>query len=359
MTLLRNRGFFMRALGDPSCNASFEYPAMSFEYSGMQDVVSSKADFLNLIRHYTVLSRKPDAKFTITKLFPGVYSISLKEGVQFVDLNFAPASPVSPTITPEVVEESEEDLDYIYQGLDTQMTFGVEFEFISKRNTNWFNSVKRAVGESKYELITTCHGSNSKWSFQYDTTPRPTNAQVTEGYTRGQELSTPIMKTKNDLKKLKEVMSLINSNATVNKTCGLHIHIGFSRRRSFPSNTDRQLHSFYYRNQDLIDKLLPKSRRTGNCYCNNLKHYFISSEKYSKISFRNYHKVGRTVEFRQAAGTTNFEKTGNWLIFIQGIVKLSLANSCKVYTNINNLIEDACPNSKSAEYMKNRVLQLA
>jgi hypothetical protein len=89
------------------------------------------------------------------------------------------------------------------------------------------------------------------------------------GYT-GLELVSPPM-NEEGFGQIEKVCRVIEEsfNATVNKSCGLHVHIG---ARHMSVNAMRRLAMLYAENEDIIDNLLPASRRrNNNTYCRSLK----------------------------------------------------------------------------------------
>jgi len=110
---------------------------------------------------------------------------------------------------------------------------------------------------------------------------------------------------------------------TVNKKCGLHVHIDARHLPTEPSET-RMLHTAsetYNRLTQLypmLKKLVSKSR-LNNKYCRwvnnnpNADNYNARCGRYAAINFEAYNKY-KTIEFRCANGSTNVVKIESWAL---------------------------------------------
>jgi len=121
---------------------------------------------------------------------------------------------------------------------------------------------------------------------------------------------------------------LAQIGGTVNRSCGLHVHIDV-HHMSLPAL--RKLAVIYVESEDVIDQLLPTSRRgNANNYCRSVKALANLSQlatasnvtmvasaatqqtKYVKLNFLPYFRQG-TVEFRHHSGTIDAEKIIKWV----------------------------------------------
>lgn len=137
----------------------------------------------------------------------------------------------------------------------------------------------------------------------------------------GLELTTPALKGQTGLKELKAYTNVLNSLAHDQKIkitphCGGHVHFG-----NFGSlSVARAFREQYRRNETWIDQVVPASRRgSNNTYCRSIINdgtLRSENEKYQKVSLRKFTSNG-TLEVRHAAGTLNFLKIVNWVVFIQ------------------------------------------
>lgn len=129
--------------------------------------------------------------------------------------------------------------------------------------------------------------------------------------------------------------TLIAMGGKVNKSCGLHVHIG-ARSLSIPAM--KQLTWLYHDYEESIDSLLPPSRRgNGNTYCRSVKmtvdrealsrarditqiqRAISGGSRYVKLNIGAFWKHG-TVEFRQHSGTVDPIKMTKWVILCQQMV---------------------------------------
>ena len=147
---------------------------------------------------------------------------------------------------------------------------------------------------------------------------------------------------------------LVRKNAKVNATCGFHVHID-------ATNMDlkglRSVLKSYANNEDIIDALMPTTRRgSNNQYCRSLagitpgmtdadrvakvKAFFaevdrcqtvselqamvIARSRYVKLNLLAYSEHG-SIEFRQHSGTVNRIKIVNWVTFCEAFVSHAAA----------------------------------
>ena len=210
-------------------------------------------------------------------------------------------------------------------------TFGVEIEFIS--NNNQITTVEEINqylenNDASIRMYGASYSDcdSSKWRLKTD------SSVSGNGY--GLEVVSPILQGDQGYSDLMLVMNAINNTgATINRSCGLHIHVGVSdwRIKHF-----KNLFKRYTKFERSIDSVMPNSRRdSNNGYCRstarcfdtyNLKNAFsvIDSKKtardirnhigtrYTKLNIDSFWKHG-TIEFRHHAGTTDSVKIANWL----------------------------------------------
>lgn len=153
------------------------------------------------------------------------------------------------------------------------------------------------------------------------------------------EIVSPILEGEAGLKSLQTVCQvLVSLKAKINKSCGLHIHFD---ARQFNLSTWKRLFKNWINYQNIIDGMLPPSRRE-NRYCRNLlngsnitamfnridaarsliEFIRIWSDRYFVLNTKSY-AIHGTVEFRQHSGTVEFEKIEKWIRLLDGLVKFS------------------------------------
>ena len=232
---------------------------------------------------------------------------------------------------------------------------------------------------------------------------------VHDGSIRGGEYVTGILKGDAGIRHLQKICYHLNQRCTVDKTCGMHIHIG-------NANFNKEFTVYGYILAQLLEKemfeLVPQSRRAAHfCapikklsftrlvpnmkkedYCEALEDYYSDifinltnqypgnkmnkdkkhpsgrycGQRYHWINFipcntvreNNHHEdEGRTLEIRSHSGTTNFIKTRNWLYLCMSFVnfiennksEILLANSNPDHKiTVNRIIESAFPKAASS-----------
>ncbi len=152
--------------------------------------------------------------------------------------------------------------------------------------------------------------------------------------------------------------------AKVNKSTGLHVHVGGQISERQYCNTF--VNYFYL--ETIIDTFVSPSRRQGNRYCKAMlgeinearlnaanTHGQIESvfygDRYYKINATAW-SCHHTIEFRQHQGTTDYEKISNWARFCIKLVHWSETHRLTAHvTNIDDIefLTDA-----EKTYFKNR-----
>jgi Putative amidoligase enzyme len=162
----------------------------------------------------------------------------------------------------------------------------------------------------------------------------------------GLELVSPVL-GEATLAQIETVCNVITRlGARTNRTCGLHVHIG---ARHLSIDTLRRLAYLYIEHEEVIDSLLPPSRRANNNnFCRSLKTNVIMDRlrtaptveeiskaiarngagrweepsRYVKLNFTSYWRHG-TVEFRQHSGTIDSAKITKWIYLCQKMVDIA------------------------------------
>ena len=213
----------------------------------------------------------------------------------------------------------------------SKLTFGVEIEcynvlresLISKGSQNGLNIVSREythVHTNYFKIVSdsSIEGQNSN------------------------EVVTPVLRGKNGLSDLEMLCkSLEEVGARVNRSCGLHVHIGAEKM------TDAhycRLVRNYQKFEMAIDSFMPLSRRMNNSrWCrtlfgHNFEHCTTKGEIAAELGYDRYHKVNaesysrhKTIEFRQHSGTTSYDKISHWVMFLAKLVEYSYKNEAERY----------------------------
>ena len=178
------------------------------------------------------------------------------------------------------------------------------------------------------------HDSNSVFKFVTDGSIR--NAQ---GYSDSGciECVTPVLKGRNGLASLKKACATLNAaGAKVNRTTGLHVHIG---AKDLTGEQYVSVFVNYQMLETLIDTFMAGSRRANNnTYCESIIGKRLANchtqedvcnafgnDRYFKVNACSWSRH-RTIEFRQHQGSTDYEKISNWISFCAKLVVWSRDN---------------------------------
>ncbi len=163
-----------------------------------------------------------------------------------------------------------------------------------------------------------------------------------------QEVVSPILNGDNGLNSLKTLCTALASvDARVNRSCGLHVHIGAA---NMSDEHYCRLVRNYQAIESAIDTFMAPSRRANNSrWCHSLQgidfsHCATKSQIAAAMGFDRYFKVNavaydrhRTIEFRQHQGTTDYEKISHWVKFLAKLVDYSFKNECPTCNRIEDI----------------------
>jgi hypothetical protein len=207
----------------------------------------------------------------------------------------------------------------------SSLTFGAEFEVLLPL------SLPREIAARELSRVTgltvqaRVGASNSDWKVVSD-------GSLSGVGVHGLEFVSPILRGVNGLEQVQKIANGLRAiGATVNSTCGLHVHVGgHGGELSFFKN----LIKLYGRFESVLDSLMPLSRRGNDAtYCKSValgsrdidgcnskeeiaRRLALASRAYGA----KYHKVNLvpvgkpTVEFRHHAGTVDAVKATNWVV---------------------------------------------
>ena len=206
-------------------------------------------------------------------------------------------------------------------------TFGVEIECLMMRT----RFVERARQNGmQYEYQGYNHTDNrSFYKFVSDSSIHGDNPI---------ECVSPILDgNDNGFESLKNCCKTLNeADAKVNRSTGLHVHIGVS------GMTDKwfvNIFKNYQKLEQTIDTFMaPSRRRDNNGFCKSLVGFDFNfgcntiadiqrrlNSRYFKVNPMSINRHG-TIEFRQHQGSTDFEKISNWVRFCAKLVEWSAKN---------------------------------
>ena len=231
-------------------------------------------------------------------------------------------------------------------------TFGVEIECMLPREP--FEIAANASG-LRYSYESYNHRDTRDY-FKITTDSSVDATRGREGEER--ECVSPVLDgNKNGFSKLELCCNALNAaNAYVNKSTGLHVHIG---AKSLTDEQYANVFKNYQKLEHVIDTFMAPSRRgDNNTYCKSIrdKHLdscnsrqdifteFTEGNRYNRYVAR-YFKVNAaaygthgTIEFRQHQGTTDYTKIKNWVNFCAKLVAYSTEHVISRYvTSIDDI----------------------
>ena len=222
-------------------------------------------------------------------------------------------------------------------------TFGVEIEFIVP-SANYESAAQEValvalrnagipVQREGYN-----HSTREHWKIVHDGSVGSTTGAC------GGELVSPILKGEEGLETLRKVVRVLAAaGVTVDRTCGLHVHVG---ARDLKPAEIMSVVQRYAKHESTMDAHMPVSRRNNNCchvrsldghFTNNDRISkvqsvtsvedlvrFFSYERYLKVNVQSYARQG-TIEFRQHSGSVNASKIVNWVLFCTNFVDTTVS----------------------------------
>lgn len=183
------------------------------------------------------------------------------------------------------------------------------------------------------------------------------------------ECVTPILDNTTDgFKSLENCCKILNlSGAMVNRSCGLHVHVGLADMKQ---KGIVNIYKNYQKLEKLIDSFMAPSRRgNNNHYAKTIAGYNYdscedASQVYSLMRSDRYHKVNpaamyahNTIEFRQHQGTVDYQKIYMWVNFCCKLVTWSKENA--LTCEIRNINEVPFLNSEEKSFFAERISYFA
>ena len=162
------------------------------------------------------------------------------------------------------------------------------------------------------------------------------------------EVVSPILKGKKGLSSLEKITAALACvDAKVNRSCGLHVHIGAEK---MSDEHYCRLVRNYQKIENAIDTFMPASRRGNNSrWCRSLQGInfegcrtkgdimmAMDDNRYFKVNAVAYSRH-KTIEFRQHSGTTEYEKISNWVMFLAKLVEYSYKHECDTCNTIEEI----------------------
>jgi hypothetical protein len=214
-------------------------------------------------------------------------------------------------------------------------TFGIEVEFLSNLYQDDFvEALNDRVGIHGITIYDAYYSDTNatRWRIKTDG-----SLSGTREHRNGLELVSPIMRTEDDVKDFYHIMRAMDEiGVSVNRTCGLHVHIGMDEVTTDQIHIIMERYSAF---ESQIDQMMPRSRRDNNAsYARSINSRDIRNIKRAKTkraiasSMQRYKKCNtesltkhNTLEFRHHSGTTSYEKIINWVHIVMMHVETSIA----------------------------------
>jgi hypothetical protein len=247
----------------------------------------------------------------------------------------------------------------------TEFTFGAELEFLIPSH---FNQARIAAAISAAGVP--CHGelynhfTRQHWKIITDG-----SITVRPGYV-GFEAVSPVLQGADGFRQIEKVCdALVSLGATVNKTCGFHVHIGITPNMNRPEFFKR-LVGHYCANEAHIDAIMAPSRRgSSNTYCQpisaSVKDRIERAEtvpqiiaqvpsRFSKVNLQSFWRH-RTVEFRHHQGTVEKTKAISWIKFCMHLVAIATKpEPVEITTNLLTFLVSLKMPAEEVGYFANR-----
>jgi hypothetical protein len=227
-----------------------------------------------------------------------------------------------------------------HPSLPSNRTFGFECEFFGITVPTALNALRSIGLDADFE---TYHANTVPSGWWKITTDGSVTARGT-GMGRGLEMVSPVLRGEQGLEiASKAVKALLNAGAKVDRTCGLHVHLGMDGL----SGADLiKVVEFYSANQNNINNVVSQSRhntRWAKRYDTSVYRTAFESirntnstselrnavgrfDRYMTVNLTSYSKYG-TVEFRQHQGTLNAEKVVSWVKFVMALTEKAVATT--------------------------------
>jgi hypothetical protein len=221
------------------------------------------------------------------------------------------------------------------------LTYGIEIECIRPANVSMAEYARR-ITEAGVPCNAEHYNHNVRASWKI-----VTDGSLSDRHGVGMEVVSPILRSEADFAAIRTVSAvLLAGGCKINKTCGLHVHVGLPRREHrLPINVLRLYNAF----EPVLDSLMPPARRgSANGYARptafnarvsgandlNALRMAYGSDRYRKVNLESIWRHG-TIEYRQHAGTIEAEKIIAWATLVLKLT--AMANSAPELPSVISL----------------------
>ena len=227
--------------------------------------------------------------------------------------------------------------------MNNHRTYGIEMECFAKHGMSEVASLIKAafataginhtVQSGAHYHHNTNQSNRREWEIKGDGSLH----NAPNNYPYAMEVVSPVLKGQEGIAALKVVCDVLSQVATVNASCGLHVHHGFDKRNENLTMLARN----FYKNENYFYDVLPTSRQ-HNDYCMRWRDRVVWSDaEVSRVGIETwYHRnigtrrsglnleslsMRNTVEFRMHSASVEFGKVKGWATFTQAFVDAGAA----------------------------------
>lgn len=213
-------------------------------------------------------------------------------------------------------------------------TFGIEMEFTAAVNKE---QVARALSDNGVPTVSEHynHSTRRHWKIVTDSSVRADHDRF------AMELVSPILEGEDGIAAIEKVCQILNRiGATVNSSCGVHVHIGAP---DLDVEVFKKVYWNYAKYERAIDSFMAPSRRgSSNAYCRSINKpnettneiatriapartiqevigSAVHNCRFYKLNAMSFGRQG-TVEFRHHQGSVDGQKLTNWVRFCHAFV---------------------------------------
>jgi len=221
-------------------------------------------------------------------------------------------------------------------------TFGVEIEIVGMRGQRAADVLSTAGVQAIYEGYN--HRQRNHWKVVTDSSVSGAGGSC--------EVVSPILSGDAGMLELaKALRALEDAGAQVNRSCGIHVHIG---ARDISAAAFKRIVVEYAKYERTIDGFMPRSRRgSENTYCrgagSNLESRLAGvdtisglrqrlTNRFVKVNVQSFMRHG-TIEFRHHAGTVNETKVVNWVKLLMALFEKCVAEVAPTNYTLEGLLE--------------------
>jgi len=260
-----------------------------------------------------------------------------------------------------------------FGAVGSNRTFGIEAEFFGIRPQVAIDALAAVGIRASFEGYS--HIVMTDWKIVTDGSVNSSGTGTT-----GLELVSPILRGEAGLAQAAlAVSTLLQAGGRVDRSCGLHVHIGMN---NLTGADIMKVLDLYSANQSHINTIIARSRQS-NHFCQplnlgngvrqnsyqSIRQAVTSSQikdaarqfgRYSVVNISAYAKYG-TIEFRQHQGTLNGEKVASWVKFLLSLIETAVAmpDALQDFGSLNDLMNATNLADETKSFLNRRATRLS